>query len=224
VDDDKFGVDKMDNPPLSKEEKPADEPTVDSDEAPDMTDDELLFEAGHKRMLLNGTSLTVKAPSVRGKYLVDIFLPLGGHLPKEMTAQAISKWGSPVSGEKTEEKEETSSVAEATEPTVESAAVADDSSDAKSEATEPTVESTAVADTEPVAAPVRELKVVPFVIRDADGFHAQQASRVLNKYVAEGWREHHVQYETVWVPARDVKSSSHVETVVYWTLVRMNRG
>ncbi len=65
------------------------------------TEDEIYFEVGHKREKPDGAKLTVKEPTVKGKYNCHIHPAkragdIGGVYTEELTWQAIRDWGDPL--------------------------------------------------------------------------------------------------------------------------------
>ncbi|HHP7245591.1 MAG TPA: hypothetical protein ACFE0H_12980, partial [Elainellaceae cyanobacterium] len=65
---------------------------------------------------------------------------------------------------------------------------------------------------------VRERRIEFCVIRDKDGFHMDEASALLNEIIADGYRLEHAEYASMYIPD---SNKSYVETVVYWTFLRL---
>lgn len=67
----------------------------------------------------------------------------------------------------------------------------------------------------------RDYRIECAVIRDKDGFYMAEATEKLNAIVAEGYRLNHIEYSSMYIPHA---SGSYVETVVYWTFVRLKES
>jgi hypothetical protein len=123
-------------------------------------------------------------------------LDVGGTFENEKTWQQIAEWGEAVVEKKTE-------------------AVAEDNQ--SKEETPPPLPPENVTLKQKYET---ECRVEPFAFRDGDGFHHAEAGKRLTELINDGWKLMHLDYQTIWIPAKNAIKESYVETTVIWTLSR----
>lgn len=180
-------------------------------------EEEVYFEKGHERKNpKTGSTLKVIEPTVKGKYNIRLFFANGGTTLQEWGWQKIAKWGDVATTDTDKAGDIPTDGGDSYALTDEAKAVLE------KEATQEIEVVTPDAEGKPGAAKTYQVELlpVPFVMRDGDGWHHVEAGKELNKYIGQGWALQHIDYQTIWIPAKSGKSESYVEMTVVWTLSR----